>query len=309
MKAAVTGASGFIGSHVVDALRAAGHDVVAIDLGREPHREDVEFRDVSILDADALAAATADCEALFHLAAVANVNDAFERPLDCVRLNIEGTASALEAARRNSMKRFVLASTVWVYGAAPGEDVDEESLFSPHGGGHVYTTSKQAAELLCHDYNTLYNVPFTIIRYGIPYGPRMRLQLVLPIFIGRAMRGESISIAGDGSGGRNFLYVEDLARAHVLALSDEAANRIYNIDGAEHVSLLRMAQLVIKGTGSTSEIVFTPPRPGDYSGKRVSTQRASQELGWKQEVPFEEGLKRTLAWYREAVAPEATAAR
>ncbi len=262
----------------------------------------MHFADADVLDVDAMTEATAGCDAIFHLAAVANVNDAFERPLDCVRLNIEGTAIGLEAARRNGAKRFVLASTVWVYGAAPGDEVDEESLFSPHGASHVYTTSKQAAELLCHDYAALYQVPFTILRYGIPYGPRMRLQLVLPIFIGRALRGEPISIAGDGSGGRNFLYVEDLARAHVLALGEEAANRTYNIDGSEHVSLLRMAQSVIAATGSKSEIVFTPPRPGDYSGKRVSTARASTELGWQQDIAFDEGLKRTLAWYMATTA-------
>jgi UDP-glucose 4-epimerase len=307
MRVAVTGASGFIGSHVVDALRAAGHNVVAIDLGRAPQRPDVEFADTDVLDVEAMTGATSGCEAVFHLAAVANVNDAFERPLECVRLNVEGTAVALEAARRNQANRFVLASTVWVYGATPGDDVDEESTFSPAGGGHIYTSTKQAAELLCHDYQTLYDVPFTILRYGIPYGPRMRLQLVLPIFIGRALRNEPISIAGDGSGGRNFLYVEDLARAHVLALRDEAANRTYNIDGGEHVSLLRMAKDVIAATGSQSEIVFTPARAGDYAGKRVSTERATTELGWRQEVPFEEGLRRTLAWYMDSVAEPALA--
>ena len=302
MRAAVTGAAGFIGSHVVDALREAGHDVVAIDLGRAPHREDVESADIDVLDVDAMTRATVGCDVIFHLAAVANVNDAFERPLECVRLNVEGTAMALEAARRNEAGRFVLASTVWVYGAAPGEDVDEESLFSPHGAGHVYTSTKQAAELLCHDYQALYGVPFTILRYGIPYGPRMRLQLVLPIFIGRALRGEPISIAGDGSGGRNFLYVEDLARAHVLALGEQAAGRTYNIDGAEHVSLLRMARAVIAATGSKSEIVFTPPRAGDYAGKRVSTAAAERDLAWRQTIGFDEGLRRTLEWYLGAVA-------
>ena len=130
----------------------------------------------------------------------------------------------------------------------------------------------------------------------------MRMQLVLPIFIRRALRGEPISIAGDGSGGRNFLYVEDLARAHVMALSDEAAGRTYNVDGAEHVALLRMAQAVIAATGSTSEIVFTPERPGDYPGKRVSTARAEAELGWRQAVEFDEGLRRTLAWYMATTA-------
>lgn len=309
MRVAVTGASGFIGSHVVDAMRGEGHAVVAIDRGRRPHRDDVTFADVDVLDLDAMAGATEGCEALFHLAAVANVNDAFERPLDCVRLNVEGTAVALEAARRSGVNRFVLASTVWVYGAAPGDEVDEASLFSPAGAGHIYTSTKQAAELLCHDYASLYQQEFTILRYGIPYGPRMRLQLVLPIFIGRALRNEPITIAGDGSGGRNFLYVEDLARAHVLALRDAAANRTYNIDGAEHVSLLRMAREVIAATGSRSEIVFTEARAGDYAGKRVSTARAERELGWRQAVPFDEGLRRTLQWYLAEHAPEVAAAR
>jgi UDP-glucose 4-epimerase len=311
MKVGVTGASGFIGSHVVDALVGAGHEVAVIDL-RAPHRPDVEHREASILDSAAMNGAAVGLDALFHLAAVADVNDVVADPAAAIELNVTGTVRALEAARKNGVKRFLLASTVWFYSSIPpmdGDTVDETALVDPAAVRHVYTTSKVAAEMLCHDYWNMHQLPFTVLRYGIPYGPRMRFSLVIPVFVRKALRGEALTLSGDGSQHRKFVYVEDLARAHVLALGDAAQNQTYNLDGAEKITIKRIAETVLKLTGAERPIEFMPARAGDYSGKDVVSDKAAKELGWTPQINFEEGMKRTVPWLIERMrAEEETAA-
>src|SRR5260370_9548275 len=174
MRVAVTGGSGFIGSHVVDRLVGAGHEVVVID-ARPPHRVDALYREVDITDLSGLVRATVGCDAIFHLAAISNVNDAFADPVACIDLNVTGTARVWEAARRNNVGRAVLARTVWVYASAVGDGtVDEDTPVAVTGTEHVYTASKIAAELVVTIFSELYGQPYTILRYGIPFGPRMR---------------------------------------------------------------------------------------------------------------------------------------
>lgn len=296
MKVAVTGGCGFIGSHVVDKLRDQNIEVRVLDNQGAPHRDDVEHLRVDIMDQNALNDATRGIDVVYHLAAVADVNNVAADPTGSVALNILGTANVLEAARTNELRRVILASTVWVYGAAREEVVDESVCFDPALTGHVYTTTKIAAEMLCHDYQTMYKVPFTVLRYGIPYGPRMRPALVIPIFMRKAIGGEPMTIAGDGSQNRKFVYVEDLADAHVLALAPEAENQTYNIDGTEEVTILRIAETVHRLLGGKG-IEFVPARPGDYGGKQVSSTKAAREIGWTPKIDFETGMERTVAWF------------
>jgi UDP-glucose 4-epimerase len=310
MRVGVTGGAGFIGSHVVDALVAAGHDVLVID-PRSPHRSDVTHAAVSVLDEAALAEATAGLGALMHLAAVADVNDVVRDPVAAVDVNVGGTARVLEAARQNGIGRVILASTVWVYSSVAAPEaavVDESACFSLGAARHVYTSSKVAAEMLCHDYWSMHQVPFTILRYGIPYGPRMRLSLVIPIFVRKALAGEPLTVAGDGTQHRKFVYVEDLARAHVLALDERAANQTYNLDGRETITILHIAETVLRLTGSERPIQFVPARTGDYAGTEVSSEKARAELGWEPGIDFDDGMRRTVPWLVERFAQEGSAA-
>ena len=300
---AVTGGSGYIGTHVVDKLLDAGCNVRVLD-PKAPHRADAEWVPVDVLDTDGLTEAVQGADVIFHLAAIADVNDVIADPTLAIQVNTLGTARLLEAARRADAGRVVLASTVWVYAATSELEVNEDTLFDPNTDRHLYVTSKVAAEMACRDYHTLYGRPFTILRYGIPYGPRMRDNCVVAAFMKRAMRGETLKIDGDGSQHRFFVYVEDLADAHVRALDDVAVNRTYNIEGAVPVSIREIAESVIDLVG-TGDVTFGSPRPGDLKAKTVSNARARDELGWSPTTTFAEGLTRTLEWYRAQEAAEA----
>ena len=187
-KVVVTGGSGFIGSHIVDALVEAGHQVTVMDHRIRPHREDVGFEDIDLMDLSSVLAATRDTEHIFHLAAVSNVNYAHKYPVYTTAINVLGTAHVLEAARVNGTRRVYLASTIWVYNGAPDSEPMRESVpFYLNGVGHIYTSSKIASEMVCHNYSHLYKVPVTVLRLGIPYGPRMREELLIPIFIRKAL--------------------------------------------------------------------------------------------------------------------------
>lgn len=294
----VTGGSGFIGSHVVDALVEAGHEVTVLDHRVPPHRSDVGFENVDLMDLSSVLSATRGAEHVFHLAAVSNVNYAYKYPVYTTTLNVVGTANVLESARINDVKRVYLASTVWVYNGTPnGQVVDESTPFYLDGAGHIYTSTKMACEMICHNYNQLYNVPFTVLRLGIPYGPRMREELLIPVFIKRALRREPLTIAGKGDQYRNFVYVRDLADAHVLAMCDAAVNQTYNLEGRRKITVLEVAKGIRTNLGDQVKLEFVPERPGDFGGKEVSAAKAMRELNWNPRVEFEEGLQVTVDWF------------
>ena len=301
MRVLVTGGSGFIGSHVVDKLRARGHEPLIYDLRPSPWHERGSVETVlgSITDREALERALHSCDAVAHLAAVADVNDVHAEPEDAERVNARGTVTVLEAARRAGVKRIVYASTIWVYSDCAEEAVDEDTLLP--APSHLYTSTKLAGELYCKAYQELYGIDYTILRFGIPYGPRAREAAVIPAFVGKALRGEPLTLAGDGGQSRRFVYVEDLADGVALGLEEVASNRVYNLASDENVTIKQIAETVKELVGNV-EIVYTPARPGDFGGKIVCSARARQELGWSAATPFSEGVRRYVQWRREQAA-------
>lgn len=296
MKVLVTGGSGFIGSHVVDKLKAKGVDVRVFDGIAPSYRTDIEHYSGNLLDMTALSFAMSGIDAVFHLAAVADVKDVFNDPHNAEAINVRGTINVLEAARRSGLKRIVYGSTTWVYSDADPAEVDEKTpLQAP---SHLYTATKLAGEYYCQSYSKLYGFEVTILRYGIPYGPRARDGAVVPIFVRKAMNGEPLTIAGDGSQFRKFVYVEDLAEGNALGLMPVAKNKIYNLDGNEKITIKQIAETVQKIIGNV-KIEYTSARPGDFSGKEVSSERARTELGWVPKTSFEEGVRKYVQWYKE----------
>ena len=298
MHIGVIGGSGFIGSHVVDKLIEAGHEVTVLDI-MKPHRDDVRHTYIDITDlSKTTVALTGDYNAIYMLAAMADVNDVYKNPVETGHVNILAVANVLEAARRNEIERVILASTVWVYEMASETRVNEDVPLLPNRVNHIYTASKVAAELYCHSYQKLYNQQFTILRYGIPYGPRARDATVIAIFVRKALNGEPITIMGDGSQYRNFIYVEDLALGNVPAIKDVAKNQTYNLEGLRPVTIREVAETVKKLVGNV-DIEYKEARPGDYEGKIASAEKAKKELGWEPRVDLEEGITRYIQWYKE----------
>jgi len=292
MKVLVTGGSGFIGSHVVDCLRAADHEPRIFDLVPSPYHDPREVDIVvgDIGDRDALMAATAGCDVIAHLAAVSDVNHVVENPARAEAVNARGTALILDAARAQDVAQVVYASTIWVYGNARGtEPLDEDTpLALP---AHMYTATKLAGEMFCRSYSELYGLEHTILRFGIPYGPRSRPATVLAAFVERALAGHPLMIAGDGSQSRQFVYVEDLAQGLVASLAPPAPNRTYNLVGEEAVSVREIAETVRRLVAPV-DILNVDSRPADLGSVRISGARAARELHWSPTTPFAEGARR-----------------
>jgi UDP-glucose 4-epimerase len=294
MRVLVTGGAGFIGSHVVDALRAAGH--VAIVFDTRGVRNDPDAMRGDILDAPALGRAVTGCDAVVHLAAAADVDAVEADPTMAENVNARGTLHVLQAARAAGVGRVIYASTIWVYSDSGTRLVDEATpLAAP---AHLYTATKLAGELYCRAYESLYGLPCTILRFGIPYGPRARPTAVVPSFVSRAMDGEPLTVNGGGEQRRRLVYVEDLADGVVRALAPVAAGRTYNLVGDADVSVLEIAETVRDLIGEV-EIVHAAGRAADFAGVQVSGARAARELGWCATTPLRDGVSRYVDWERE----------
>ena len=296
MKVLVTGGSGFIGSHVVDKLRDNGVNVRVYDSIIPNYRNDIEYYQGSILDYESLCFAMSGVDAVMHLAAVADVKGVLENPHYSESINVRGTINVLEAAKTSGVKRVIYGSTTWVYSEAESNNVDESTPL--HAPTHFYTATKLTGEYYCQSYSKLFSIETTILRYGIPYGPRARDEAVIPIFVRQAVNGEPLRIEGDGSQFRNFVYVEDLAEGNVLALKAVAKNKIYNLDGNEKITIKKLVDLLKELLGNV-KIEYKPSRHGDFSGKDVSSELAKKELGWEPKTGLEEGLKKYINWYKK----------
>jgi len=316
MRALVTGGSGFIGSHVVDYLKAAGCKVRIFDM-RRPYQEEwrlndsvhgaaryyglestgIEYYQGSLLDYDAVRMALDDVDVVYHLAAVADVNVVQKDPKHSHDINCTGTVNLLEAMRYNGQpKRIVYASTVWVYSGS--KEMDEQSLLpTPE---HFYTATKLFGEHACITYSKMYDLDYTILRYGIPYGPRARGAAVIPLFVDKAMNGQPLTVAGDGKQGRFFIYVEDLARAHVCVLDHliVSKNQIYNLESNSYIRIKDLVYL-LKEHFPELKVEYVEGRTGDYEAARAATDKAKIDLDWQPEMDFEHGLQRYIKWYEK----------
>jgi UDP-glucose 4-epimerase len=254
--ACVIGGSGFLGSHVADQLSDADYTVRIYDRVESKWlRRGQEMIVGDILDLDSLKAAVAGSDVVYNFAAVADLNDALDKPLQTVQTNVLGTVNALEACRTSGVKRFVYASTVYVY--------------SREGG--FYRCSKQSAEHYVEEYQRTYGLDFTILRFGSLYGPRADASNGLYIIVRRALEEGTISYAGNPESIREYVHVEDAARASVLALGDDFRNESFVLTGHQPMRVLDLLKMLAEIMGMPGAVDF---RDEEYAGHYVRTPYA-----------------------------------
>jgi len=286
----VTGGSGFIGSHIVDELLERGEAVRVIDLVK-PQREDAEWCQVDLLNENDVERAVSDAETVYHLAAVADVNKVLVDTRACLRTNEEGTLNLLKACTTKEVDRVILASTTWVYGKTTGTVTEDSHLPPPD---NMYTKTKIGQEHLTLAWHDHFGLDYSILRYDIPYGPRMRSNMAIAAFVRRAVKKEAITIFGDGGQGRCFIYVEDLAEGSIASSKSTGRNQIFNLAGAEFITINDIVTQLKRRFGDLT-VERAPLRPGDFRGVRTSIEKAKTVLGWKPKVNFQEGMERYIS--------------
>ena len=243
MRILVTGGSGFLGSHLADALSKNGHDVVLFDVETSPYRQDGQEMIVGdILDRNAISKAIKGCEVIYHLAAVADLDEAIKSPSQAIEVNIIGTANALEMARTNGIKRFVYASTIYVY--------------SDHGS--FYRTTKRASELLIDDYWKKYGLAYTVLRFGSLYGPRADDHNSLYRMLTQALDERRIDYMGSGREIREYIHVIDAAEAAAEILGEKFENESISLTGRERMSTREMLEMINEIMGGDITLDFQP---------------------------------------------------
>lgn len=311
----VTGAAGFIGSHLAERLLALGHQVVGVDCFADFYdrrlkeanlanvRDDARFRlvddDILRLDLDALLAGV---DYVFHLAAQAGVRGSWgESFAGYVRNNIAATQRLLEAAKGAKLKKLVYASSSSVYGDAKELPVTEEALPRPVS---PYGVTKLAAEHLCIPYAQIYGVPVVSLRLFTVYGPRQRPDMAIQRFLSASLAGEPVTVFGDGEQTRDFTFVSDVVEAHVLAMEAPEDQRVFNVCGGSRVSVNELLKLVKTVAGRSLEVTHGPAARGDARHTLGDNSRARQVLGFRPSVPLADGLEAQWRWL-SGNAPEA----
>jgi len=311
----VTGAAGFIGSHVVDALRARGRDVIGVDNLDPFYDADVKranvaaishatapgshrFVEADVASARAMRALLAETrpESVIHLAAKAGVRPSIEDPIGYAHANVTGTGVMLQAAHEAACARAIVASSSSVYGnneKVPfAEDDRVDAPISP------YAATKRACELLAHTHHHLTGMPVACLRFFTVFGPRQRPDLAIHKFLRAVSRGEPIRMFGDGSTSRDYTYIDDIVAGVLAALDrvDEHGYRIWNLGGSEPVRLDDLIGSVGEVVGREPTVERAPMQPGDVERTWADLTRSRAELGFDPETPLRTGLERQWAW-------------
>ncbi len=299
MRAVVTGGAGFIGSHLVDLLVLRGFEVRVIDnlatgrlenLAHHAKEPRVAFEPLDICDAAAHPRVFEGADYVFHIAGIGDIVPSIERPLEYMRANVTGTLAVLEASRRANVKKLVYAASSSCYGKATELPTSESAPISPE---YPYAMSKHMGELAVMHWAKVYGLGAVSLRMFNVYGPRVRTTgaygAVFGVFLAQKINGRPLTVVGDGTQSRDFVYVTDVAEAYLLAAESSARAEIFNV-GANHPESVNRLVALIGG-----EVTHVPKRPGEPDCTWADTRKAEAALGWTRKVGFEEGVARMLA--------------
>ena len=315
-KVLVTGAAGFVGSHVADRLLARGDVVVIVDEVNDYYSTKIKNSNLQMLldkygDKRVKIYRFDICnttmmtevfekekpEWVCHMAARAGVRPSIQDPFIYIHSNVEGTTRLMELSRQYNVKNFVFASSSSVYGGSKSTLFDEEEVvdhpISP------YAATKKACELLSYTYHHLYGLNVTALRFFTVYGPRGRPDMAPFKFIDRVSRGVKLQQFGDGSSSRDYTYIDDIADGVIRAVDRPYAYQVFNLGKGSGTKLSAFVGLVEKYVGKKANIELLPDQPGDVPYTCANVRKAERLLGYKSTVPFEEGIRRTVEWYKE----------
>src|SRR6267142_148128 len=306
----VTGVAGFIGSSIARALLKRGEQVRGVDNFATGKRENIsdilgqiDFREADLLDAPAMQKACQGVEYVFHQAAIPSVPKSVLDPEGSNRANVDATVNILIAARDADVKRVVYAASSSAYGDTPTLPKQEDMPPDPIS---PYAVAKLASEYYMVSFSRCYGLETVSLRYFNVFGPRQDPSSpysgVLAKFITQMLRGEQPTAFGDGSQSRDFTYIDNVVEANLLATMAPAANaagRIFNIATGTRVDLNQAFLILKRLTGYSGSLKYAAEREGDIKHSLADISRAGRELGYKPTVHFEEGLRRTVEWYRE----------
>ena len=308
----VTGGAGFIGSHIVSALVERGDAVRVLDnlsTGRRENLEglaaDIEFVEGDLLDKDVVAGAVRNVHGIFHEAALASVPRSVEQPLDTHAACVTGTVNLLDQARQAGVSRVVYAASSSAYGNQPHSPKREADLPAPLS---PYAASKLAAEYYCQAFSHTYGIETVAIRYFNVFGPGQDpdspYSAVIPLFITSLLNGQRPTVYGDGSQSRDFTFVANVVHGNLLAMdaASSVSGRVMNVANGRATSLLELLQALNKMLGTNIEPILAPPRIGDVRESLADITLATQILGYEPIVGFEEGLRRSIDYYRSLIA-------
>jgi UDP-glucose 4-epimerase len=301
-KALVTGGAGFIGSNVVGLLAAEGYDVVVLDslvTGYEKNLAGlggVRLVRGDVRDAGLVASLAEGAEVVFHLAASVGNTRSIESPFEDSEVNVLGTLAVLEAARRAGARKVVYSSSAAIFGELRRLPIDEEHPAEPDS---PYGVSKLAGEKHCLAYSRLHGLEAVCLRYFNVYGVGQRYDAygnVIPIFVRRLLRGEPLTVYGDGDQTRDFVNVSDVARANLLAARAAGVSGAFNIASGESLTVNRLVAMLREASGRDVEVDHAPDRRGDVRHSRADISRARETLGYAPASAMAEGLGEYLEW-------------
>jgi nucleoside-diphosphate-sugar epimerase len=305
--ALVTGGAGFIGSHLVEALISSGCRVAVLDnlsSGKYANLKHLEgqfsFYAEDIRNRAALDAAIENCEVVFHLAAVVSVPQTIKNPIDSAEVNDMGTLQVFDAACRKSVKRIVFSSSCAIYGDDPSLPKRENMHPKPLS---PYAVQKLAAEYYAKVFSDLYGIEAAVLRYFNVYGPRQDPSSpysgVISIFMTKALHNDRAVIYGDGNQSRDFIYVQDVVRANLLAATAEnLGGQAINIGSGSSVTINALWKNVCALCGRNLQPQYAEKRPGDIVKSLAGVDKAKALLGFECQIPFGKGLELTFEWYR-----------
>ena len=313
----ITGAAGFIGSHLSERLLARGETVLGLDNFNDFYDPAIKRKHAALLeqhegfrmvegdirDAEMLQGLFADAKpgSVVHLAAMAGVRPSLVDPAYYHDVNCTGTAVLLEATRNAGISKFVFGSSSSVYGGNEKvpfhEDDDVSGPVSP------YAATKRGNELTCHTFSHLYGMDIACMRFFTVYGPRQRPEMAIHKFVRHVEQGQPLPCYGDGSSERDYTFIEDILDGLVKAHDRSKGFRIYNLGESSTISLRDLVAAIGRATGKEPQVDWQPMQPGDVPRTFADVSRAREELGYDPQVGIEEGLARFVEWYRGPEGP------